>query len=96
MDRESYISVLKVLTEKYLFGEKDKEETVMGLIEQINFEEIINSKDELLINAYYALKYLEDEYETTISELRYMHECLTKKREFSKDDRNKFITDNSQ
>ncbi len=91
MDKSKLLEVLHKLSIEYIEKIKSCEEIIMELATRININDIHNSDDELVIGGYYALKYLEDEYQTTDYEILYLIECFEGKRIFSQKDRNMFI-----
>lgn len=93
MDNDSWKALFKELLEEYLSNRMTKDEIVVKLVQEIDLREILNTNDELIINSYFALKYLGDDYETTEDELKYLYECLNGKRVFSQEERNQFIID---
>ena len=53
--------------------------------------DILDSDNSFLINWYYAVKYLNDEYETTYREIQYYIECYEGKKSFSEKERDRVI-----
>lgn len=83
---------MRELIEKYLNSVLTKEEIIDLLINKYHLEEIIEMNSELLVDSYIAIKHLTEEgFETTNAELIYLQHCLGGTREFSREDRDRFI-----
>ena len=85
-------SFMRELIARYLNSELSKDEVIDLLINKYHLEEIIEMDSELLVDSYIAIKHLiEEGFETTNAELIYLKYCLEGTREFSREDRDRFI-----
>ena len=91
MDNKHLLNILYKISFNYINGNKSKSWAENELIERIYIKDILDSNDIFLINWYYAIKYLNDEYETTDREIKYYIECYEGKKTFSKDKRDDVI-----
>ncbi|EGO64334.1 hypothetical protein [Acetonema longum] len=93
MDKASLRRILSDLIAELLTNQKTKEQTIKELAQRVDIVDVLDSKDDLIINGYYALKYLTDDYETTVFELIYLNDCFIGSKQFSEAERNRFIED---
>lgn len=93
MEKYEIIEILKNINEKYLLGNKYKNEVEKELIDNIDCEEIYIIDDLLITDCYFALKHLVEEVnETSIVELKYFQECFNDLRKYNLDEKNAILT----
>lgn len=91
MDRAEITSILNKLINEYLNNAKDRKNIVKKLASKISVDEVLSLRDELLTSSYYALKYLDDDFQTPDCEIQYLKECFDGKRLFTQTERDKYI-----
>ena len=93
VEKYEIIEILKNINEKYLLGNKNKNEVEKELIDNIDCDEIYIIDDLLITDCYFALKHLVEEVnETSIVELKYFQECFNDLRKYNLDEKNAILT----
>ena len=91
MDDIYLLNILYNISLNYISKKKNKSWVENELLKKVYILDVLNSNNSFLINWYYAVKYLNDEYETTDREIQYYIECYEGKKIFSEKERNRVI-----
>ena len=91
MDDIYLLNILYNISLNYINKKKNKSWVENELLKKVYILDVLNSNNSFLINWYYAVKYLNDEYETTDREIQYYIECYEGKKIFSEKERNSVI-----
>ena len=91
MNNNYLLNVLYNISYNYINKKKSKMWVEKELLKKVCIVDILDSDNSFLINWYYAVKYLNDEYETTDREIQYYIECYEGKKSFSEKERDRVI-----
>ena len=93
MNKNEILINFNEIIENYLTSRYDRSKAVERLITTIKPEGIYDLESSPLItDCYFAIKHLTEEgFETTNTELIYLRDCINGIREYSLDEKNKFI-----
>ena len=91
MNSKHLLNTLYYISFNYISNGKSKLWVENELSKKVYIVDILDTNNSFLINWYYAIKYLNDEYETLDSEIRYYVDCYEGKKFFSEKGRDDVI-----